>query len=199
MTLEIRSFSGADAAPYVDDLARLRITVFRDFPYLYDGDPAYERKYLATYAGSEGSVFVLALDGGRVVGAATGMPMAAETDEVRAPFLAAGRDPGDYFYFGESVLLPAYRGRGIGVKFFEGREAQARRLGLTFCTFCAVERPADHPRRPAGYVPLDNFWGSRGYRHHPELRTTFTWRDLDETEESEKPLSFWIRDLAAAG
>ena len=199
MTLEIRSFSGADAAPYVDDLARLRITVFRDFPYLYDGDPAYERKYLATYAGSEGSVFVLALDGGRVVGAATGMPMAAETDEVRAPFLAAGRDPGDYFYFGESVLLPAYRGRGVGVKFFEGREAQARRLGLALCTFCAVERPADHPRRPAGYAPLDRFWQNRGYRHHPELRTTFTWRDLDETEESEKPLSFWIRDLAASG
>ncbi|NVP56658.1 GNAT family N-acetyltransferase [Mycoplana rhizolycopersici] len=199
MTLEIKSFSGAGAAPYFDDLARLRISVFRDFPYLYDGDLAYERTYLATYAKSEGSVFVLAFDGDSVVGAATGTPMAAETGEVQAPFVASGRDPGDYFYFGESVLLSGYRGRGVGVKFFEGREAQAKKLGLMLCTFCAVERPADHPRRPADYVPLNGFWRNRGYRHHPELRTTFTWRDLDERQESPKPLSFWIRDLGDNG
>lgn len=196
MALEIKSILGSDASRFFDDLARLRIAVFRDFPYLYDGDLDYERKYLATYAKSAGSVFVLAIDGGRVVGAATGTPMTAETDEVKAPFLAHGRDPAEYFYFGESVLLPDYRGQGVGVKFFEGREAQARSLGQRYATFCAVERPADHPLRPAGYVPLDAFWKNRGYTHHPELRTTFTWRDLEETQESPKPLSFWIRTLS---
>lgn len=197
MTLEIQTFSGADAASRLADLARLRITVFRDFPYLYDGDLAYEEGYLATYMKSQGSIFVLALDGTDVVGASTGTPMVTETAEVQAPFMAAGRDPAAYFYFGESVLLPAYRGRGIGVAFFEEREAQARRLGLRHTTFCAVQRPLDHPRRPADYQPLDAFWTKRGYRHHPELRTTFTWRDLDETAESAKPLSFWIKDLSA--
>ncbi|MFN3501447.1 MAG: GNAT family N-acetyltransferase, partial [Allorhizobium sp.] len=87
--------------------------------------------------------------------------------------------------------------QGIGVQFFEGREQQARKLGLRYATFCAVERPADHPRRPADYVPLDSFWAKRGYTQQPELRTTLTWRDLDDTVESPKPLSFWIRDLKA--
>lgn len=197
MTLTIQSFSGSDATPYFDDLARLRIAVFRDFPYLYHGDSDYERQYMETYARSQGSIFVLAIDDGKVVGASTGTPMISETDEVQEPFIAGGRDPADYFYFGESVLLPQYRGQGIGVKFFEGREAQAKKLGLRYATFCAVERPADHPRRPSDYQPLDAFWAKRGYAHHPELRTTFTWRDLDETVESPKPLSFWIRDLTA--
>lgn len=197
MTLEIKTFSGADAVPHLADLARLRITVFRDFPYLYDGDLTYEERYLATYMKSQGSIFVLAFDGPKVVGASTGTPMAAETEEVQAPFLASGRNPADYFYFGESVLLAAYRGRGVGVTFFAEREAQARRLGVRHTTFCAVERPLDHPRRPVDYQPLDAFWRKRGYRHHPELATTFTWRDLDETAESAKPLSFWIKDLAA--
>lgn len=197
MTLTIQSFSGSDATPYFDDLARLRIAVFRDFPYLYHGDSDYERQYMETYGRSEGSLFVLAIDDGKVVGASTGTPMISETDEVQEPFIAGGRDPADYFYFGESVLLPEYRGQGIGVKFFEGREAQAKRLGLRYATFCAVERPLDHPRRPADYQPLDAFWAKRGYAHHPELRTAFTWRDLDETVESPKPLSFWIRDLTA--
>lgn len=195
MAVEIKSFSGADVSPFHDDLARLRMTVFREFPYLYEGDAAYECSYLATYSKSEGSVFVLAIDDGSIVGAATGMPMAAETEEVKAPFLASGRDPADYFYFGESVLLAQYRGQGIGLSFFEQREAQARRLGFQHAAFCAVERPLDHPRRPAGYVPLDAFWAKRGYVSHPELSTTFTWRDLDEQHESAKPMSFWIRTL----
>lgn len=197
MTLTIQSFSGSDATPYFDDLARLRIAVFRDFPYLYEGNPDYEQTYLSTYAKSEGSVFVIARDNDQVVGVATGTPMAGETDEVKRPFIEANLDPEQFFYFGESVLLPEYRGQGIGVKFFEGREAQAKRLGLRYATFCAVERPLDHPRRPADHQPLDAFWAKRGYTHHPELRTTFTWRDLDETAESPKPLSFWIRDLSA--
>ena len=195
MALEIKSFSGNDARHFFDDLARLRIEVFRAFPYLYDGDPDYERRYLATYARSPGAVFVIATDEGRVVGASTAMPMAGETEEVKAPFIATRRDPADYLYFGESVLQPAYRGRGIGVAFFEAREAHAKQLGLAHCTFCAVHRPGDHPRRPDDYVPLDRFWQNRGYVAHPELATTFTWRDLDDRTESPKPLTFWIKTL----
>lgn len=197
MTVEIKSLSGIDAAPHFDDLARLRIEVFRAFPYLYDGSLEYERKYLVTYANTDGAVFVLALDDGKVVGMSTGMPMAAETEEVKAPFVKAGYDPNRIFYFGESVLLPGYRGHGIGVRFFEEREAHAKRLGFDRCTFCAVERPADHPRRPADYVPLNAFWEKRGYSHHPELRTSFTWQDLDESVESPKPLSFWMKTIFA--
>lgn len=196
MTLLVKSFSGSDATAYFDDLARLRITVFREFPYLYDGSLDYERTYLSTYSRSQGSVFVLAFDDGAVVGAATGTPMETETDEVKAPFLASGRNPQEFFYFGESVLLPRYRGQGIGLAFFEARERQARQLALPNCTFCAVERPQDHPRRPADFVPLTRFWQKRGYTHHPELCTTFFWRDLDEDHESPKPLSFWIKSIA---
>ncbi len=197
MTVEIKSLSGIDATRYFDDLARLRIGVFRAFPYLYDGSLEYERKYLATYADTDGAIFVLALDDGRVVGMSTGMPMAAETDEVKTPFVEAGYDPNRIFYFGESVLLPGYRGHGVGVRFFEEREAHANRLGFNQCTFCAVERPADHPRRPTDYVPLNTFWEKRGYRHHPELHTSFTWQDLDESTESPKPLSFWMKTILA--
>jgi hypothetical protein len=49
--LDVRVLTGRDAAlvERVQDLAQLRITVFREFPYLYDGDLAYEQNYLRTY------------------------------------------------------------------------------------------------------------------------------------------------------
>ena len=61
-TVEIRPVTGIAVDPWLDALAELRIAVFRDYPYLYDGDLNYERRYLDRYAQSDRSVFVLALE-----------------------------------------------------------------------------------------------------------------------------------------
>ena len=46
-------------------------------------------------------------------------------------FVARGIEVARLFYFGESVLLPEYRGQGVGHAFFDHREAQARGVGAT--------------------------------------------------------------------
>lgn len=192
--ITIRPFTGAEVERHIPNVARLRIEVFREFPYLYDGDMQYEATYLRTYSESKDSVIVLAFDADRIVGASTAVPLRHETDEAKRPFVLNGINPDDVFYLGESVLRKPYRGRGIGVRFFQEREAHARNVGVfRWFAFCAVERPDDHVRRPMNYVPLDQFWNHRGYRKHPELRTTFTWRDLDETEQTAKPMVFWMK------
>ena len=195
-SISIERVTGDVLDRHMDELARLRIHVFREFPYLYDGDAAYEAAYLRTYREAEGSVIVIARDGERVVGASTAVPLAAETDEIRAPFDAAGYDPSQIFYLGESVLLRAYRGRGIGVRFFEEREAHGLAVAHPdWFAFCAVEREDDDPRRPQDYTPLDRFWSHRGYTRHPELRTTFSWREIGEPHSSPKPMVFWLKPV----
>ena len=86
-SVEIIRFLGSDPElkSYLPDLAQLRIRVFRDFPYLYDGTVAYEEKYLETYTRCAESIVVLVLDGSKVVGATTGLPMSAETEEAMTP------------------------------------------------------------------------------------------------------------------
>lgn len=196
MSLRVAPLTGEALRAALPQLAALRIRVFRDWPYLYDGSEDYERRYLATYAASSGSVIVGAFDGERAVGAATALPLAHETDNVTAPFRARGLDPERIFYFGESVLLPEYRGRGIGVAFFAEREKHARGLGgFTHACFCAVQRAADDPRRPAGHVPLDDFWRRRGYAPVPGLTCRIAWRETGEPAESAKTMRFWMRAL----
>jgi len=198
--LLVRSHTVGELARYRNELAQLRIRVFRDFPYLYDGDLDYERRYLETYIRSPRSVIVLVFDGTDIVGASTGLPLADETPNVIAPFVEQGYDPAEIFYFGESVLLPQYRGRGLGVRFFEERETHARRLGdFRWTAFCAVERPPDHPRRPPEHVPLDGFWENRGYHRVPSLKAVFSWRDLDDDAETAKPMTFWMKRLEIPG
>jgi GNAT superfamily N-acetyltransferase len=193
--ITITCHTGVAIQPFISDAARLRITVFREWPYLYEGDDVYERDYLRTYSQDPDSLFVVAKAGDAVVGVSTGIPLKAETAEVKAPFLAAGLDPDAFFYFGESVLLPAWRGQGIGVEFFQERERYARSLpGIQHAAFCAVDRPVTHPLRPAEYVPLDLFWMKRGFAK-TTLRTEFSWKEIGEAEASPKALTFWMKEL----
>ncbi len=193
LTLDV--LHGAAIATRIDDVARLRIAVFHEFPYLYDGDMEYEKRYMKTFAAARHSVLVLALDGARVSGASTGLPMAEEPEAIQAPFRERGYDPARVFYFSESVLEPAFRGQGIGVEFFRLREQWARQLGcFDLLAFCAVVRPADHPLCPPGHQPLDAFWERRGFSP-TDMYCHMQWKDRDALEESTKSLRFWIKPL----
>jgi GNAT superfamily N-acetyltransferase len=194
MSLVYREYLGPAIADVVAELAQLRVTVFRDWPYLYDGDAAYERGYLARYARGD-SIVVAAYDGDRMVGAATGMPLTDHADAFAAAFERADIDMKDVFYCAESVLLSEYRGQGAGHAFFDRREAHAARLGFGKVAFCGVVRPADHPARPARYRPLDGFWRARGYAPLDGVVAHFGWRDIGEAENTRKPLQFWMRSL----
>lgn len=195
MSLEIRPLVDRELQFAIDDLARLRIEVFSAWPYLYLGDPAYEADYLREFLGARDSVLVAAYDGARIVGAATASPLSVQKAEIRGPFEALGIDSSDIFYFGESVLLPEYRGQGVGRAFFDQREAHAANFGARATTFAGVVRRQNHPSRPQDYVPLDAFWRRRGYAPVEGLVTTFEWRDFGEEEETSKLMQFWARGL----
>lgn len=187
--------TGSELNPWLQAVAELRIRVFRDFPYLYDGSLEYERDYLQTYVESGTAVCVLALDGDRVIGASTGLAMTDETEEFRQPLVEAGLDINSVFYCAESVLLPDYRGHGLYRAFFDEREAHARQLGKTLSVFCAVQRPENHPLKPKDYQPLHPVWKRFGYNPVPEIQATFPWKDIDQPVETDKPLMFYRKYL----
>lgn len=194
MTIATKVLTGEALTAALDDVARLRIEVFRKWPYLYDGDLEYEREYLKAYQ-SHGAVVVAALDGDCIVGASTGAPMSDHADDFAAAFRNRPEALTDIFYCAESVLLPEYRGHGLGHAFFDAREAHARRIGYRYTAFCSVMRPQDHPARPEDYRPLDEFWRKRGYAPLPGVIAQFSWKDLGDSVQTEKPLQFWMREL----
>lgn len=195
-TLRLETMTGPDGiAPAIDDLARLRIRVFRDWPYLYDGTVEYEARYLSAFAASDGAVLVAAYDGETMIGASTGLPLAHEHADFVTPVAAAGYAPAQVFYCAESVLLSDWRGRGAYRAFFERREAHARALGFETAVFCGVLRADDHPARPADHTPLDPIWRHFGYRPLDGAVARYSWTDVGEREESEKRMQYWIKAL----
>ncbi len=118
--IRIARLTGAALKDALDDLAQLRIEVFRVFPYLYDGDVGYERRYLQTYRDSENAILVGAFE-------ATGWwgPRPAHrwrNTRMSSRLLLKDIPLSEIFYCAESVLLPEYRipntgGRGLVTPF----------------------------------------------------------------------------------
>lgn len=195
MNLKIVDMTGDELTQHLNDVARLRLKVFADFPYLYDGTLEYEQWYLEKFAAIDGAIVVACFDGEEIVGVATGSPMAGQMSEFSSPLEQAGYDCAEIFYCGESVLLSDYRGHGIGHEFFNHREAQAQKLGLKKSCFLSVKREADHLLRPSGYSPLDPFWRKRGYEPLENVTAHFLWKEHSEPAELDHELQYWMRDL----
>ncbi len=193
--LEYATLTRSAVAGQLDAVARLRISIFQDYPYLYAGSLAYENEYLSKLAQSEKGVIVTARIGEMIVGAATGMPLDDEHDALKQCFRDRAMATDDIYYFAESLLLPRYRRQGAGHKFFDMREAWARELGYKKAVFCTVVRPDDHPARPRNYKPLDQFWTKRGYSVMAGYVAQFPWKEIGGHVESTKPMQFWIGDL----
>jgi GNAT superfamily N-acetyltransferase len=194
--VKVRLLTGEEIESALPVLARLRIDVFRAFPYLYAGTEAYEQTYLRSFAAARDALIVVAeTESGEIAGCATGSAITDHHGEFAAPLAGAGHSLETIFYFGESVLRPDYRGRGIGHAFFDARETHARARGYTLACFTSVIRAPDDPRRPDGYTPLDAFWKKRGYEQIAGLETRFPWATEAGGAEILHPMAYWIRKL----
>jgi GNAT superfamily N-acetyltransferase len=197
-TIHIDVLTGEAIRPVLHELATLRIRIFHDWPYLYEGDQTYEMHYVEKYAATEGAMVAIATDTttNTIIGASTALPLKLAEPELQAPFIASGMDVGAWYYFGESVLDAAYRGKGIGIAFFEAREKMAAQLGYKNMAFCSVMRPDNHHLKPAHYKPLDNLWNKRGFVRDNAMIAYFEWRDIAQEQPTTKPLVFWLKTTA---
>lgn len=193
--LEVVRLKGQHLNAAIEDLARLRFTVFREYPYLYDGNMEYEKKYLDTYVQCKESVLIAVKDKDEIVGVSTAIPLEFETTDCKRPFIEHRLPVNEIFYFGESVLLPQYRQRGVYRHFFNHREAAAKEYGSKIAAFCAVVRDEKDSRRPQNYTALDSVWQHFGYEKHPELLTQYKWKEIGSSEQTFKSMVFWMKTL----
>jgi GNAT superfamily N-acetyltransferase len=194
--LKFHRLQGQEGREYLLPLAELRLKVFSEFPYLYEGSLEYEKNYLETYFKAQHSFIFLIEENKKIIGATTGILADEEEESFKKPFVDYGLDPEKVFYFGESILMPEFRGKGLGKVFFEEREKFARTLPLVeVISFCAVERSSNHPLRPISYRPLDDFWAMMGFKKESGLITEYDWKDIDQVKSSKKRMQYWIKRL----
>lgn len=179
----------------LDDLASLRINVFREYPYLYDGVREDELKYLRLYMGTPDAFVISVKDGGNMVGAATGVPLCYEHDSLIVPFKGTSYSVEELFYVGELLFYPKYRACGLGIRLLEQVVEHVRSLGkYRYLTCATVVRPDRHLLCPESYIKIDRFLARTGFELLPGVTASFAWKEADGNNY-DHPMQFWIKEL----
>lgn len=195
MKITERLLTGTAIADALDDLATLRLDIFPEYPYLYQGSREDELAYLVTYAEAPDACVILTYEGLTVIGAATGMPLIHEDAEMLDAFAGTTFPLNEVYYVGELLFRPAYRNCGLGQKLLDRLESHIRLLGRYRRLTCAtVERPEDHPLRPSDYIPITRFLARTGFVRLPGVTTHFIWRETDGVKR-DHPMQFWSKEL----
>ena len=186
---------GQAVIPYLSEIARLRIMIFKEYPYLYKGSQEIETKYLQAYAEAPDACVFVVRDGETIIGAVTGVPLSGEPASFTASFADSPFPLDTVYYVGEVLFLPGYRGQGLGSRLLETLENHVSTLGRYNHLACAtIERPEGHPLRPGDYHPIDGLLIRAGLIRHPELHVTLPWPDLDGNV-SENTMVFWMKEI----
>lgn len=190
--------TGAAIAERLDDLATLRLDIFLEYPYLYRGRREDELAYLRSYVEKPDACVILACDGDAVVGAATGMPLIHEGAQLLDAFAESEVSLDDVYYVGELLFLPAYRNGGLGQRLLAQMETHIRSFGRYRKLTCAtVERPDNHPLRPADAIPITRFLARTGFVRLPGVKAHFEWRETDGVKR-DHAMQFWMKALPEA-
>ncbi len=194
--INIRTFMGGGIKIYLSSIAKLRLAVFKDYPFLCKITLEEELAYLRRFAQNKDSIAVLVFDGPKIVGAAIGAPLESQEPEFIKLFQDKGLNPASYFYFGQSVLLEPYRGRGLGHHFFDMREQHAKHLKrFTRICFVSIVRTSFSPAAPKEHSSLVNLWEKSGYIKRTDLTCVQSWKDSTAEKPTPKTLVFWTKEI----
>ena len=195
MAITEQLLTGSAVAESLADLASLRIEIFQEFPYLYDGRREDELRYLQLYAEAPEAFVITVTDSGKVVGAATGIPLRHVHQGLIEQFVGSAYPVDEIYYVGELLLYPAYRNQGLGLRLVTQIEDQVRSLGTyRYLTCATVVRPDVHPQRPTQSLPIDRFLARTGFRPLPGMTTEFSWLETDGITRTHH-MKFWIKEL----
>lgn len=193
ITLELLTGSAVKAC--LEALASLRIDIFREYPYLYDGHREDELKYLRLYMETPDAFVISVNDSEFMVGAATGMPLCQEHKSLIDPFVGISYPVNEVFYVGEVLFYPAYRDCGLGLQLMEHIEEHVRTFEIyRYLTCATIVRPENHPLCPENYVPIDRFLNRTAFKMLPGVTTSFAWKEIDGSS-CEHPMQFWVKEF----
>ncbi|MBS0647776.1 MAG: GNAT family N-acetyltransferase [Verrucomicrobia bacterium] len=193
-SVSLQVLKGAEIQPYINIIAELRLLIFREYPYLYEGNFQDERNYLKMYYQSEKSFVILALDGKKIIGTATGVSFDRTPPEFRKTFSKNKIPIEGIFYSGELILLKEYRNKGIGSRLYEELEKLIRGKYKKIA-ICELTKTKKDPKRPKDYVPSDIFWSKKGFIRYRQLTMYTPWKEIGGRKKIRHTLVFSLKDI----
>lgn len=163
----IRIHTKEDLQEVFPFVAHCRINVFREYPYLYEGNFGEEMNDLEHCAQFMHNAVAIAYYKSIPVGFLYGMPFVEFAPHFESPVIDLFKDnnliPETCYYFADIIILPEHRGNNLSKKLFSALEHYAQKQG--YCSASFITESHDiHPLKPINYKSLDPLWNSLHYK-----------------------------------
>jgi len=198
--LKIALYTGTEIIPFIKEVSKLRISIFREFPYLYQGNMDYEIEYMDGYKHDSKSTLVVVRDNNRIIGVSTGIPLNSSStivQEIKDILIKNNKKIDNIYYFGEVLVLPKYRGKGLVSKMYKLQENFVKQWGYDFVSILTVVRDNKHPLQPEKYQSHDELWKHLNF-YREGITTNFCWPTIQgdgSVKNMRNLMEFWIKRL----
>lgn len=191
----MKTLKGSEITPQIERIAKFRLSIFKDYPYLYQGSLENEIDYVSAYALSVQSIFVYLEDESGLRAASLGMPLKQKSSSFTAPLANDNID--SIFYIGEIMVRQDARQRGLGRELMHKMISQVDMQTFNTLSLYTVERADNHPLKPLGYSPPDHLWKMFGFEKLENRTAFFKWQEPNEQDITEKNMSIWMKTAKA--
>lgn len=199
-TFNLKVLTSDQVNTYLNDIASFRIKYFKDFPYMYEGNMDYEQKYIGGFVKDKKAILVVAVKDNQIVAVSTALPLISDADilgDAPKKFLEKGLNPKDFFYYGEIIIKPEYRGLGVAKAIMSIQEAFAKNLNYKKITLSTVVRSKDDPRAPIDYISSDIVWHNLGFKKE-DIFMEYEWPTIIDqvtVRSIENRMVFWTKTI----
>lgn len=201
--ISVKELSGQQITLFIRDIGQAIRDVYKEWPYLYEGTVEEQEEYVQKrYIDRPDSVVCAAFDQKQLIGLAMGVPLCDAPAHYLTPFisdnLCMGMPLKDIFYWGELIVRPECRQKGIAKQLCNQLENHIITKGYKAIAFCTVERPTDfhlNNLKPENHFSPDSRWGDFGFTKHEDLTFKGEWRLVEESEESKHHMVYWFKKL----
>jgi len=200
--VNIEILYGKEIENHIDSIAALRLSAFKEYPYLYVGNMEYEKNYLKGYIEEKNATLLQAKVNSELVGVFTGTSLIGNSDivkDAKSIFEKHGLLPAEYYYSGEMIVLTKHRSLQMAKNLFFLQKKIAKDFGYKKLCALVVERENDHPQKPTDYKSLSSLYERAGFKE-TDIYLNYHWPTimLDGTvQEMEHKLKFLVLDLRA--
>lgn len=193
--LHVEAYKGQEIAPYSKDIVQLSNTLFKGYPYFYNGNDGEYTEHLQSYAQSKNGIISIAFDGDKIVGVATGIPLSEAWDKYQKPFQQRGDDVKKIYYLGELLVLPEYTGKGLGQQMAKEVEKFAKEKGFQTITAQVIDEKSLKEPAPTGHYSMTNVLQKLGYQERPEINMESMWTNVNADKETSHKMVYWTKSL----
>lgn len=192
-------FTGKDVQAIVPFIAQQRVSEFREYPYLYEGNIAEDTEHCQWFAQLPHSAVAVAYLAGKPVGFISSTSFADFDVHFKgsiALFENNGLDPHNFIYIPEAIIMPEHRGKSLTEKLHALIEKHAKSLGYKGICF-AEESHDKHPLKPATYKGLEGLFLRAGYTK-TQMIIKFPWLTIQpdgSLKDEDHELCYWIKNL----